>query len=146
MVYNNLIKYRFLIVLWMGFIFLMSTTTFSAANTSMIIEPILRFISPKMSVATVHLIHGIVRKCGHVTEYFILGLLLFHAFEIDPATRKLLSRAFYSLVIVVIFALSDEYHQSFVATRTASLVDVSIDAFGGFLAQCLNLLLNRRRE
>ncbi len=143
---NSLVKYRFSIVLWMGFIFWMSTGTFSAANTSRIIEPLLRFLVPTISVETLHMAHGVIRKCGHVTEYFILGLLVFHSFRDDSDNRKVLLRAVIAMFIVAGFALTDEFHQSFVATRTASLVDVSIDAFGGLLAQSVCLLWHRRRR
>ncbi len=143
---NTLVKYRFSIVLWMGFIFWMSTGEFSAANTSKIIEPLLRFFMPTLSNETLQLLHGIIRKCAHVTEYFILGLLVYHSFRNESDNRKIMSRAVVSMLVIVGFALTDEFHQSFVISRTASLVDVSIDAFGGFLSQSACLLWHRRRR
>jgi VanZ family protein len=137
---EKIVKYWLAIALWMGFIFLMSTTAFSAANTSMIIEPILRFLLPGISGHAVEVAHGIIRKCAHLTEYFILGLLLYRAVRDGSADLHVISRALVALVIVAIFALTDEFHQTFVATRTASLVDVSIDTMGGFIAQCFCIL------
>ena len=128
------------VLLWMSFIFWMSTGTFSAENTSLIIEPILRFLMPSISPEKVALIHGIIRKSGHVTEYFILGILLFRAFR--RGTKELLSWrwVFYSIFIVMLYAASDEFHQSFVSTRTASFVDVGIDTLGGIFAQGVSVL------
>jgi VanZ family protein len=50
---------------------------------------------------------------------------------------------------VALWALDDEFHQSFVPTRTASIMDVTIDTAGGALAQVVgafrHLLLRRGR-
>jgi VanZ family protein len=39
------------------------------------------------------------------------------------------------MIGVALWALGDEFHQSFVPTRTASMADVAIDTAGGVLAQ-----------
>jgi VanZ family protein len=143
---NRIVKYWFSIVLWMGFIFWMSTGTFSAANTERIIEPLLRFFVPAISGETVEVIHAFVRKCAHVTEYFILGLLVFRAFQEQSSSRQAAITAGISLLIVAGFALTDEFHQMYVSTRTASIIDVCIDAFGGFMAQCVSLLWYHRHR
>jgi VanZ family protein len=41
---------------------------------------------------------------------------------------------------IVLYASSDEFHQSFVATRTASIIDVGIDTLGGTLAIAIGAL------
>ncbi len=133
-------------MLWIGFTFWMSTGTFNASHTSLIIEPILRFILPHSPEETIVLIHGIIRKLAHVTEYFALGLLLYRAIHGQFESLKLSHGIIYSLIIVLFCALGDEYHQSFVATRTSSIVDVGIDTFGGFLGLCVILLWNRTRR
>ena len=43
---------------------------------------------------------------------------------------------------VALYALSDEFHQSFVATRDASIIDVSIDSVGGVFSQIAMMLWN----
>jgi hypothetical protein len=45
----------------------------------------------------------------------------------------------YSLA-VMLFAAGDEFHQSFISSRTPSVVDAGIDALGGFLATCTIIL------
>jgi VanZ family protein len=118
----------------------MSTGTFSAENTSLIIEPILRFLMPGISQQSLNLIHVYMRKSGHFTEYFILGFLLFRAFRSGSVELKTLRWVSFSVILVIIYAASDEFHQSFVATRTASLVDVGIDITGGVFAQGASFL------
>jgi len=44
------------------------------------------------------------------------------------------------IITVILYAVSDELHQSFVPSRTASIVDVSIDVVGGILSQIAIIL------
>ena len=77
-----------------------------------------------------------VRKAGHVAEYGILAALLFRAFRGERAGWS----ARWSLAAVVLAALigaSDEWHQSFVPSRTASAWDALIDTIGATVAQVL---------
>lgn len=141
---QKLIKFWFPVILWMGVIFWMSTGTFSSENTTHIIEPILHYISPSISPQAETVVHGLIRKTGHITEYFILGLLFFRAFRGESLQTWCLRWAINAIIGVVLYALSDEFHQAFVATRTASIFDVSIDLAGGFLSQIAMILWNFR--
>jgi VanZ family protein len=134
------VKYWAPVILWMTFIFWMSTGTFSSENTSLIIEPILHFLMPSLSPEKVAMIHAAIRKLGHVTEYFILGILLFRAFRGGSKELRNLRWAFSSFLVVVLYAACDEFHQLFVPARTASLVDVGIDTLGGIIAQGVSVL------
>ena len=62
----------------------------------------------------------VLRKGAHVTEYAILGALLYRAFWRELA----------AFAAAAAYAVSDELHQHFVAGRHASPVDVAIDAAG----------------
>ena len=137
---NRSFQYWLPVILWMSFIFWMSTGTFSADSTSLIVEPILRFLMPGISLQQIHMIHIAIRKSGHFTEYFILGLLLFRAFRSGSVELKTLRWVSFSVILVIIYAATDEFHQSFVSTRTASLVDVGIDITGGVFAQVISFL------
>jgi VanZ like family len=64
----------------------------------------------------------ILRKAAHMTEYGLLWFLWFRAFGHR--------RAWLAVVITVAYAATDEYHQSFVAGRHGTPVDVLIDAVG----------------
>ncbi len=138
----KILKYWGPVVLWMGFTFLMSTGAFSASNTSLIIEPILKFLFPSISPHLLHLVHGVIRKLAHLTEYFILSLLLFRAFKGESIGDHGWRWAFSSILVVAIFAMTDEFHQMFVSSRTPSIVDVGIDTIGGILAQCVRGLVH----
>ena len=76
----------------------------------------------------------VLRKCAHVTEYAVLGALLYRAFE----------REVPALAAGVAYAASDELHQHFVRGRHASPVDVGIDAVGVALGMILWLRLRQR--
>ena len=129
------IKYWFPVIFWMGIIFWMSTGMFSSQNTSLIIEPILRFLMPGISPQTTDMIHGLIRKYGHITEYFVLGLLLFRAFRGSSKESRTWRLVFSAVIVLALYAASDEFHQSFVLERTASLVDIGIDTLGGIISQ-----------
>lgn len=88
------------------------------------------------------MVHLITRKLAHVAEYAILGFLAARAFRTSP--RPAISSRWFmiSLILVISYALIDEYHQSFVPTRSASLWDSLLDMAGGLTA----LLLVRRRK
>ena len=146
MVFRDKIKYWFPVFLWIVFIFWMSTSMFSAQNTYLFFEPLLRFFVPTISHKEIIFFHIILRKLAHLTEYFISGLLLFRAFYKGSDKKSVWLWAASSLLVVAIIATGDEFHQSFVFTRTASLVDVGIDIFGGFLAQGVNVLLFQRQQ
>jgi VanZ family protein len=144
--FRRKLQYWFPVFLWIGFIFWMSTGMFSAQNTYLFFEPLLRFFVSSVSQKEIILFHIILRKCAHVTEYFISGLLLFRAIRNDSDKRREWLWAFSSLLVVVLIAASDEFHQSFVSTRTASILDVGIDVLGGFIAQCLSVIMYRQRR
>jgi len=136
------LNYWIPVILWMGVIFWMSTGTFSSQNTALIIEPIVRFLMPSISQEMIDLIHGTLRKLAHVGEYFILGILLFRAFRGDSKKLGVAKCAVLSFVVLALYAASDEFHQSFVATRTASLDDVFIDMLGGIISLGVSVLLS----
>ncbi|MCX6123052.1 MAG: VanZ family protein [Ignavibacteriales bacterium] len=144
--FRKKVQYWFPAFLWIGFIFWMSTGIFSAHNTYLFFVPLLRFFSPSISQKEIIVVHFIIRKLAHVTEYFISGLLLFRAFRNGSDKQREWLWAFSSFFVVVMIAASDELHQSFVYTRTASFADVGIDILGGFLAQCASVLIYRRHR
>ncbi|MGE5172851.1 MAG: VanZ family protein [Betaproteobacteria bacterium] len=140
------LKYWIPVLLWMIFIFWMSTGTFSTQNTVLIVEPILRFLMPSISPEMTDMIHIALRKLGHVSNYFVLGFLLFRAFRGGSKELRIPRWLFSSFFVLVLYAASDELHQSFVSTRTASLHDVGIDMLGGITALGLSVLLHLSRR
>lgn len=122
------------LVAWLAFISYASSGSFSASNTSRIIGPLVLWLFPDTSMETLATIHFITRKLAHFTEYAILGFLAARAFRTSP--RPGISERWFliSTALVVGFALLDEYHQSFVPTRTGTIYDSLIDMAGGLAA------------
>jgi VanZ family protein len=120
-------------LLWAMVIFGMSTDTFSAEHTGSIIEPILRWIYPAITRAQFEIIHHFTRKSAHFTEYFIFGLLLFRSVRRGRAGWRW-SWGLTALSIAAVYACLDEFHQSFVPSRTASPYDSLLDSVGAFAA------------
>lgn len=75
----------------------------------------------------------IVKKTAHVVEYAILFTLLYRAFTNTSGFSKK-QAALVSFFIVVVYGISDEYHQSFTPGREPKPRDVGFDAAGGLLA------------
>lgn len=125
------------LLLWMVFIFFASTAQLSASNTSRIIRPLLLWLFPRISEESLAFAHFIIRKLAHLTEYAILGLLAARAFS--TSSHQTLRRQWFlfSLLLVALYALSDEFHQLFVPVRTGSIYDSLIDITGGFIALAL---------
>jgi VanZ family protein len=130
---NTLLRYWLPVVLWMALIFGFSTDAGAPRNSSRIIGPLLRWLDPEISDATVQAIQLAVRKTAHVTEYAILVLLVWRARR-QPVRGD--SRpwrwndAVVAFVVAALFAASDEWHQSFVPSREGQWSDVAIDSVG----------------
>ena len=76
-------------------------------------------------------LHYYVRKGAHMTEYFLLAIAIsfpLYVYRIRGIWLMILAG-----IVCVGFAGFDEYHQSFVAARTASPKDVGIDSIGAFI-------------
>jgi VanZ family protein len=134
------------LIIWMAIIFFASTGEFSASNTTLVIKPLLRWLFPNITDEGIAVFHFLLRKCGHFSEYAILGLLATHAFIASSHARLRRHWFIAALILVCIYALADEYHQSFVPTRTASIYDSLIDMFGGVTALVSVVVWRQRRE
>ena len=134
------------LILWLILISFASTDGFSAMNTSRIIGPVLLWLFPNTTPATLAVIHFSVRKAAHFGEYAVLGLLAARAFS--KSSHLLLQHHWFlaALSLIVVYALLDEYHQSFVPSRTGSVYDSLIDSLGGLAALILFSRWKRRQN
>ena len=101
-------------VLWMGVIFILSAQPSLPHHPDILSDLILK-------------------KVGHMMEYGILAFLLWRALSRgrDALSRLALVTA---LVVSVLYAASDEYHQTFVPGRKGTPLDVGFDAVGALVA------------
>ena len=141
------VKYFLPVILWMTLIFGGSTHLGAPRNTSRIIGPVLRWLNPNVTEETVGKIQFAIRKSGHVTEYGILCLLIWRALRhrrLVPSTGWNWSDARRAILISALYAASDEFHQSFVASREGSFRDVWLDTAGATAAIFLFWRIGRR--
>lgn len=120
-------------MIWALLIFFMSTDTFSAAHTGSILEAILKWLIPSITQNQFDTIHFFTRKCAHFSEYFIFSLLLYRGVRAGESGWKWRA-AGVALLIAAVYSGLDEFHQSFVASRTASPYDSLLDSTGAFFA------------
>ena len=119
---------------WLRVIFGNSSDAMSADHTSHFLFPLLRWLFPGISKEAMDWIHFFIRKGAHMSEYAILYLLSWRVFHGTGTPVWKWRRAAGALLFVALFAASDEYHQSFVPSREASVRDVLIDVTGASLA------------
>ena len=139
MMFRTLVKYWLPVLLWMVLIFIGSTDLMSAEHTSRFIGPFLRWFAPDITDATIASIQLFVRKCAHLAEYAILSALLLRALR-----QHLLAARSVAFVFAALYAVLDEFHQSFILSRTGSPWDVVIDIIGAILGLVIYVRMTRR--
>lgn len=119
----------FLLVLWMLFIFIMSSLEGDASNAkSYFIVDIFKNIGLINSIRYEDGLNFIIRKSGHFLEYLVLAILLYRAM------KEYICNEYFMLFIIMfvfLYACSDEIHQLFVVGREGKFFDVIIDTLGG---------------
>lgn len=133
--------YSIFIVLWMGVIFCLSnqpaidSTELSDGFISNTIGNVYKFFnknisSDELNEIKVKYTHP-VRKMAHFTIYMILGILVtLFVREYNVSFNKCL---FISLLVCLLYSISDEVHQLFVIGRSGEILDVLIDTSGSFI-------------
>jgi len=138
------VKYWMPAIIWMALIFIGSTDVLSAEHTSRFLVPLLRWLDPHISWAALNEIQIAIRKLGHLIEYAILAALFWRGLR--SGTQRPMSILFATaLVACGIFAASDEFHQSFVASRTSSAHDVMIDICGALVGLTICVAVATRK-
>ncbi|MDP7585742.1 MAG: VanZ family protein [Verrucomicrobiota bacterium] len=134
------------VVAWMGVIFFFSTDLFSGAQTSRIIGPILRWFVPDISDYSIATVQLVARKIAHLVEYAILSILSCRALAQRAAPSPLpLAALGQAVLIAVVYAALDEWHQSWTDERFGSPLDVAIDSVGATVGAAFFAWLSRRK-
>ena len=84
-------------------------------------------------------IEAVIRKIAHFSIYTIIRILLMALMCMFNIVDK--TRVGITLVLGIIYAATDEFHQVFVQGRTALITDVVIDTMGVILGILLVLLI-----
>lgn len=126
-------------LLWLGVLALFSTDTFSAEHTGGILMKILHALFGPVSAHRFHQIHFFIRKAAHFGSYGLLGALAFFSWRATlPAPPRWTFRwSILALWLVAVAASLDEFHQSFVSSRTGNVRDVFLDLAGAVFFQAV---------
>jgi VanZ family protein len=123
--------------IWVAVIVAESTNLGSSEHTSRILYPIFRFLF-EMDPARFAVWNALLRKTGHFVGYFTLSVLLFRSWRATfprLSTRWCLQWATLAFLCTSLVAILDEWHQSFLLSRTGTFRDVILDGSAGFVAQ-----------
>jgi VanZ family protein len=141
-----------MVLIWASFIFYLSTSGFGPSFTKWLLIQVLSLLHVSVSPPTFEFLHFCLRKLAHLTEYCIFSLLIYASFLNAKDFEWQPRLAVRSVVIAALYSLTDEYHQSYVAGRTPSLIDCGIDTVGACVAALMVFVwdrlvrrINRRR-
>jgi VanZ family protein len=145
---KHLLKTWIAAILWLGLIVAESTNYGSAENTSRFLYPLLHFLlglSPAQFPEWQH----VIRKTGHFIGYFTLSWLLFRSWRATfpvPGAGWTIQWARISFFMTALVASLDEWHQSYLPSRTGNLHDVLLDSTAAIVAQILLFAILRSRR
>ena len=114
------------VLLWMGVIFVASSR-------------------PSLPCHPNDMVDLVAKKAGHLSEYGALAFLLWRAISKERG-RPALPSFGGAFVLSLLYAISDEFHQTFVPGRTGTLTDVGLDALGALLALGLAWWFSREND
>ena len=127
-----------ILVLWMVFIFMMSNAKAVESDTHSGV--IVNIISSVVSIVNIDMLTVIVRKCAHMFEYFILGILMLNCLK-DYNIKNVL---IISIMFCILYSCSDEIHQLFIEGRSGEVIDIFIDSIGIILGSLFYKKICRR--
>lgn len=118
---KKLIKYWLPVILWAFVIFLFSNR-------------------PSIYTVDFYLGDFILKKSAHLIEYAVFAILIFRALLSHDIDKK--KALFISITIASFYGISDEFHQSFISGRTATIRDTIIDTIGATIG--VNIWKNKK--
>jgi VanZ family protein len=133
-----------LVIGWMALIFYLSSQPASQSNelsnqvTEVIVETIEKVAPEIASNWDLKESNHFIRKNAHFFSYFVLGVLVMNALY-QKGYRKFVL----SLIICILYSISDEIHQTFVPGRGGNIIDVVIDSSGSLIGIGLYLKVRR---
>jgi VanZ family protein len=144
---HHILKAWIALILWLIVIAIESTDWLSAHHTGRILYPLLHFLFG-IGPERFKVVHFFLRKGGHVFGYGLLSILLFRAWRetlpVASGVKWTFRWANIAVLGTALVASLDEWHQSFIPSRTGTVHDVILDTCAGLAAQLLLFIFCRR--
>ncbi|EPY2279264.1 TPA: VanZ family protein [Clostridium sporogenes] len=121
--------------IWMVIIFIFSNQQAESSNkNNFFIADVLRKGNVTLfKHIDYNFLNFLIRKTAHITEYFILFMLLYFAFKKTFYKNSQIKAA----IITIMYACTDEFHQLFIPGRDGKVRDVFIDSIGVLIGLCI---------
>ena len=121
-------------IAWLSLIASTSSDVFSAEHTGHLLNMLLSALHIHMTWQHADLLHFLIRKTAHFTEYLVMSFLWYRAGQSGRQEWRL-SSALLALGVCLALASLDEWHQSFLPSRTGAFRDVVLDFSGALFTQ-----------
>lgn len=133
-----------LIIIWMIIIFIFSAMAGDDSSnlSSGVLYTILKII-PTLSESTTA--HIIIRKLAHMIEYAILSALIINL-EHQLGYKIKLKQIAIAILCSALYALTDEFHQTFINGRSGNITDVGIDTSGTIITGLIAYLVSLTKQ
>ena len=112
---------------------------------SNIIPAIKKMQEPDKTILKQEILTPIVRKTAHLSIYAILGILTAN-FTLTIPNKKTYQIIIMTLAFCFFYAITDEFHQTFIAGRSGEIRDVLIDTTGAFIGILFTILVSKGIE
>lgn len=124
------IVYGLLVILWMIVIFMFSNqdAVNSTDMTVGLLNKVLSSLNLENLEEVINILFMPVRKFAHYFIYLILGVLVLNSVKEYKISFK--EMLIVSLIVCILYAVSDEFHQTFIPGRAGKVIDVFIDTVG----------------
>lgn len=145
-----------LVIIWMLLIFLLSSMNSNKSNEKSMntIDTIInntlditngtgltdKHPTQKKKQSVIESINKPLRKVAHASVYFVLLILVINLLR--TYNMNLNKSILIAIIICFIYAITDEYHQTFVEGRTGQFSDVLIDTLGAIIGAFIYKILN----
>ena len=140
---KKFLRYWLPAIVWLGMIASTSSDLFSSEHTGGILQALLSALHLKLSPHAFDFVHFLIRKSAHFTEYLVMSFLWYRAGQSGRREWRL-SSALLALGVCLALASLDEWHQTFLLSRTGVFRDVVLDFTGALFTQLVIAWRGRR--
>lgn len=134
---------------WLILIAIESTPWLSFQNTGHMLSEVVRWLLGPVNSSGVNWVNTALREAGHVTGYGVMSWLFFRALRATSRTSAAawaLSWSATAFFLTAAVASLDEWHQTFLSSRTGSIHDVYLDSSAALVVQLLLFAFLRKRR